>query len=128
MTPKCLAVFALSGLWMVTAAGCAGTKPQVPLEVAESSVHTALDSWKSGEKADQLKTRTPPIEFHDDDWQKAARLVEYELIKTYCDTDGFPRCTVALTLQHSGQEPVRLQVTYQVVMKPNVVIARDPFS
>ena len=64
----------------------------------------------------------------DDDWQKSARLLEFELLQTYPDTDKLPRCAVKLVIQYAKQDPVEVKVTYQVVTTPKIIVARDPFS
>jgi hypothetical protein len=56
-------------------------------------------------------------------------LLEFQITKTYMETDGTARCAVSLMVQHGEKSPERRQVTYQVVTKDNkTVIARDPFS
>ena len=90
---------------------------------------TALDSWQRGEKAAALKSGAAPIEFSEDHWERKARLIEYEISKTYAETDGTARYSVGLTVQYGNKPPERVQATYQIVNKDNkIVIARDPFS
>jgi hypothetical protein len=108
--------------------GCSDAESQQELDLARKSVQAALDAWKRGEAAETLRSLSPPLEFHDDDWGQAARLIDYQIVQVYHETDGSPRCAVALTVQHGGGEPTSLKVTYQVNTRPKVVIARDPFS
>jgi len=98
------------------------------LDVAQQSVVTALEAWKQGESPEQLQSRMPPIEFHDDDWQNDAKLQDYEFIKTYRDTDGRPRCVVDLSVERRGGKFETVQLTYQVNTDPKIVIDRDPYS
>ena len=120
-------------VWLVlaigcTLAGCGDGELQQELEVAKESVQAALDAWKRGESVAALKARATPIEFHDDDWKRAARLIDYEIGPVYRETDGAPRCAATLTVQHRGRKALPAKVTYQVNLKPKIVIARDPFS
>jgi hypothetical protein len=107
--------------------GCSDTKSQEELALAESLVHKALQTWTEGEDAQSLTTQAPAIEFHDDDWRAGAKLVAFEMVTTYRETDGQARCAVKLNLQRGREEPVQQAVTYQVNLEPKVVIARDPF-
>lgn len=108
--------------------GCGDDESQRELDFAGQVVATALDAWKRGESADSLLSHETPIEFHDDDWQLAARLVDYTIVQVYRDTDGGPRCAVTLTLQRGQAPPEQIQETYQVNTNPKVVVARDPMS
>lgn len=124
-----------SWLWMVMVLaaclvlrGCGSAERKAQLEQAQQAVTIGLDAWKSGEKADALLARSPPIEFHDDDWQKSARLVSYEIALTYHDTDGLPRCAAVLTVERASGQQAEVKVTYQIVTEPKVIIARDPMS
>lgn len=120
--------WALGLLLVVPAWGCADTEGQKRLEFAQQTVQTALQAWQSGASAEQLQVGASPVEFHDDDWQLSAKLVSFELLKTYHDTDGLPRCAVKLTVQSQNEEPREVRVTYQMVTTPRVIVSRDPFS
>ena len=110
----------------MSAIGCGDSEED--LEVARQSVVAALEAWKQGETPDQLQTRTPPIEFHDDDWQNDAKLHDYKVKKVYRDTDGRPRCVVVLSVERRGGKVVSVQLTYQANTDPKIVIDRDPYS
>lgn len=109
-----------------TAIGC-GNRSEQDLEVASESVIAALASWKQGDSPKSLMSGSLRIEFHDDDWQSGARLVDYRLRKTYRGTDGRPRCAATLTVEHAGDAKT-LEVTYEVNTTPRIVVARDPYS
>jgi hypothetical protein len=113
----------------LTPTGCGRGQSQGELLTAEQTVQTALETWRSGKSASSLKASTPPIEFHDDDWQRGARLVDFQIVKTYLESDGTPRCSVQFTIQLGAKAPEKRRATYQLVNKGNaVVVARDPFS
>jgi hypothetical protein len=109
-------------------AGCGKAELKRQLGLATESVEAGLEAWKQGASAQTLTTRSTPIEFHDDDWQQSARLIDYEVVSAYHETDGTPRCAVLLTIESGQGEPRQLKVTYQVLTEPKVIIARDPFS
>ena len=108
------------------AVGC-GSESQQDLDLVRDSVVAGLESWKNAERVDALKSRSPPIEFHDDDWKRGARLIGYEVTKTYRDTDGAPRCAVTLNILSRGKSKT-IKITYQANIATNIVIARDPYS
>jgi hypothetical protein len=112
----------------LTMSGCSDPELQRELDFAQASVESALAAWKRSETAESLKALPQPIEFHDDDWREGVRLVDYQIVQVYHDTDGLPRCAVRLTLQRSEREQEQIDEIYQIVTKPNVIIARDPMS
>jgi hypothetical protein len=126
-SPRFLAALFATGA-LLGIAGCGDAQSQQELDLATRSVQVALDAWKRGEMADNLKGQSTPIEFYDDDWQKGAKLIDYQIDQTYRETDGSPRCAVTLTVQHGDRASAAVKVTYQVNTKPKIVIARDPFS
>lgn len=110
-------------------AGCGDAGNEAALAAAQQSVRTALEAWQRGESPVALNAAPTAIEFFDDDWNRSARLLEFEIFQTYMETDRTPRCAVALSIQAGEQPQEKIQVTYQVVAKDGkVVIARDPFS
>jgi len=120
---------AIQGVLVSALCGCGDGAAQQQLDLATQAVQAGLDAWKRGEKAATLKASPAAIDFFDDDWQGSARLVEYEVLTTYLETDGTPRCAVRLVVQRGTKPPEEVQVTYQLVTKENeTVIARDPFS
>lgn len=122
----CLLILFLSALMMP---GCGNREAAKQLELAKQSVTTSLDVWKRGEKAAALLAAPEPIEFFDDEWQRAGTLVDYQVQQVYMDPDGTPRCAVRLVIQHGSDAPEQLQLTYQIVTREKkTVIARDPFS
>jgi hypothetical protein len=110
------------------AAGCGDDTAQRQLQLAEDCVRISLDTWARGAHAGALEARPNPIEFHDDDWQQGASLEAFDILKTYHDTDGHPRCAVRLSVRHAKKGASQQEVTYQVNTEPRVVIARDPYS
>ena len=119
----------LLSAFAITICGCGDGGAQQKMDAAMQSVQASLDTWKRGEPVASLTTSATPIEFFDDDCERSARLVEFEIKKIYMETDGTARCAVGLVVQRGNKPPEQVQVTYQVVNKDNkTVIARDPFS
>lgn len=103
-----------AGILILAFSGCGDGGVQQSLDAAAQSVRTSLDTWKRGEKAGTPIAGPVAIEFFDDHWQRSARLVEYEVIKTYMETDATPRCVVRLVVQYGTKPPEEVQVTYQL--------------
>lgn len=115
-------------LLVVAVSGCGDSGKQQKLDQAKQSVTTALEAWSRGEPATSLQTANPPIEFHDDDWNLGAKLIEHRITNTYIDTDGGPRCAVELKIEYGGKMPQDVRATYQVLLEPKIVVGRDPMS
>jgi hypothetical protein len=128
MSARGYAVVVLLAAILIVPPGCGDSSRQQELESAELYVRISLDAWTKGANPNALEARATPIEFHDDDWQSGAGLDEFEIIKTYHDTDGQPRCAVTLSVRRGDAHPIEQKVTYQIVTIPRVVIARDPYS
>lgn len=114
----------------VTVAGCGNGDAAKQLDRAKQAVETALDAWQRADAAPALSVSSVPIEFFDDEREKAATLVNYEILQTYMETDGTPRCAVQLVVRRADQSSEeQFKVTYQIVTKDNkIIIGRDPFS
>ncbi len=56
----------------LVAIGCSNS-PNAPVNAAKAreTLQTALESWKSGEPATALESRTPPIYIIDQEWKSA---------------------------------------------------------
>ncbi len=109
-------------------AGCSDGKDLQKVEFASSTVQRALESWKQGAKPVDLRSAADPVDFHDDDWDRSAKLVDFEIRQTYMESDGTARCAVSLTVQYGKKVPVKVKCTYQIVTEPEVIIGRDPMS
>jgi hypothetical protein len=115
----------LAAFAAVAVAGCGDSNQD--LDVAEQSVRAGLDAWQRGELPETLKQRETPIEFHDDDWQSGARLIDFTVENSYRDSAGGPRCTVQLTIELDGRSETK-SVVYEAKVGSTVVVTRDPYS
>jgi len=109
-------------------AGCVNTEEQKKLEFARTTVEHALEAWQQGSKPAELESETEPVEFFDDDWNRSAKLLEFEIGQTYMESDGTARCAVVLTVKRGKKAAVKVNCTYQIVTKPKVIVARDPMA
>lgn len=108
------------------AAGCGGTLPKATdPERAKSAFVAALDAWKGGEKAEALRTQSPPVYFNDAQWEGGSRLIRYEIESEQASGLSW-RCAVRLTVQAAGEEPKTRTARYAVDIGQAVVIAREP--
>jgi hypothetical protein len=115
-------------LALLIVGGCNNTDGE-QLDASTQLIQVAFEAWQRGEKASSLQSGSPSVQFHDDDWERSARLVEFKIVKTYMETDDTPRCAVEFSVQYGKKPPESRQATYQLVKKGDMtVIARDPFS
>lgn len=92
---------------------------------ARTALRAALDSWKSGEKPEDLARRTPPLHIKDVDWTGGFQLVGYD-----ASTDGklvgydmnYP---VVLELKSPKGTVVKKTAVYTVTTSPEVVVSRQ---
>lgn len=117
------------GLACLLLGGCGNKEDQQKIEFASSTVQHALESWKAGSQPAELREGAAPVEFHDDDWERSAKLLDFEILNTYVEpSDGSARCTVMLTVKQDGRTSVQVKCTYQVITEPHVIVARDPMA
>lgn len=83
-----IAIVGVVAIGMCSAAGCqqrGGRFLTLDETVAESSLKTFLDTWKSGGTADSLKQLEPQIVGNDDAWKAGGKLKDYRIVKTLND-------------------------------------------
>ncbi|MBM3999028.1 MAG: hypothetical protein FJ297_05700 [Planctomycetes bacterium] len=110
--------------------GCGdGRAKQRILDEARNSVEKSLELWKRGEKPAAAMAGPQPIEFFDEDWNRATKLVDYSVRHTYLENDGTPRCAVDLFLKSGDRPTEQVRATYEMANKEGrLVISRDPMS
>lgn len=118
--------------WLVVAAlvsGCGKRSlPTAELEQAREHVETGLRAWQKGDKPESLEKLSPPLRFHDDDWQKGLRLASWEVTSLNGSAgDDLPRCEVLLSLVDRSGKTTSRRVVYQVEKKETIVVLRDPY-
>jgi hypothetical protein len=110
------------------AAGCGGAKKlptasDAEKDQAKAALLAVLDAWQAGKLSD-LKSRTPPITFVDDDVVQGHALVSYELDPL---KEIAPHRDVAVDLVLRGRDGRALHrsAIYQVVLSPTLTVLRN---
>ena len=113
------------GVVLVLFAGC--RFPTAKLNEAKGDVQQALELWQKGGKPDELKSRTPPIEFHEAMWNAGEKLVHFDLgAARYIARDKVIRCPARLTVRNrKGKERTEV-VYYDVFPESPVKIVNNP--
>lgn len=110
------------------AAGCAGpANDPVDPGKARTALHTALESWKKGDKVDALQKAAVPVYVIDPEWQSGTALKDFQLVSDGEAKDAQLYCPVRLTVVGSDGKAVRRTVTYMVSTAPNVTVSRKLF-
>jgi hypothetical protein len=107
------------------ALGCGGAGSRVPPEdAARAALDAALDSWKGGAKAGEVR-KVPPglaaVRAVDSDWSAGRKLAAYEIVGQTGDGSGPVRIDVKLTLRN---QPPR-KAAYFVVGQEPLWVFRD---
>jgi hypothetical protein len=105
-------------------AGCGGGGVPTTEEAAREALATALDAWKAGRKADEMRQQTPEVVVGDSYWRQGLRLVGYEIGGGKFDGKNL-RVPVTLTIAQPPGGHRKLAVNYIVGTKPVVTIFRD---
>ena len=120
-------IWRLLGITLAFIIGCNAPKPlenETNPAVAMSSLQSGLSTWHQGEQAATLSTRTPPIQFSDDDWVKGRKLEKFEMGALTPVGIGM-RVPVTLTLrENNGALKVR-KIHYRIYTSPAIAIGRD---
>jgi len=113
------------GVALVLLAGCGF--PSARLDEAKGHVQQALEVWKKGGKPDELKSLTPPIEFHEAMWNAGEKLVDFEVgAVRYIDTAQVVRCETRLTVRNRKGKEHTEAVVYDVSLASPVKIVNNP--
>jgi hypothetical protein len=115
------------GVALVLVVGCG--LPSAKVDEAKGHVQQALEVWKKGGKAEELKARPQPIEFHEAMWNAGDKLVNFELgTAHYIDSEKVVRCETRLTVRNrksKGKDRTET-VHYDVTLEPAVKIVNNP--
>jgi hypothetical protein len=109
-------------------AGCGGN-PRYPVNpnVAQETLKTTLDGWKSGKTPSDLKTADPAIVVQDADWSGGAKLMSYEVQPDATPVDANLVAKVKLTLESADGKKKEKMATYLVGTEPVLTVFRDMF-
>src|SRR5262245_332990 len=81
--------------------------------LARESLQAMLDSWQRGERAEELKNRSPAIVAIDDDWRSGLRLTNYE-VKTDVPHGVGLQTSVLLSLLDDSGRAFQKEATYTI--------------
>lgn len=113
------------GVALVIVAGCGF--PAAKLDEARGHVRHALEVWQKGGKPDELKSLSPPVEFHEAMWNAGEKLVNFELGSAHhVDAADVVRCEARLTVRNRKGKDRTESVVYDVTLGPPVKIANNP--
>jgi hypothetical protein len=114
----------LVAAWLLLCAGCGGGGVSATEEAAHDALTKALDAWKAGRKADEMRQERPEFVVGDRDWKQGRRLVGYEIADGKFDGKNL-RVPVSLTMLQPPRGNRKFVVNYIVGTRPVVTIFRD---
>jgi hypothetical protein len=119
----CLVAMALFAL-----VGCSGGNAHAvnPSRAREALV-SALDHWKKGEAPRSLSAASPSMTVQDLEWERGAKLVDYQVLGDGESRDANLSVKVKLTLadEKSKSKTMEKTVSYLVGTSPSVTVFRD---
>jgi hypothetical protein len=105
--------------------GCGGVGGGVGNEEeARTTLTKALDAWKAGRSAADMRSEEPEVVVGDSDWKQGRKLVAYEIGSGMFDGKNL-RVPVTLTVAQPPRGNRKLVVNYIVGTRPVVTIFRD---
>jgi hypothetical protein len=115
---------ALAVAMSLVVAGCGGAVGGGTEQDARTALTTALDAWKAGHSAANMRHEDPEVVVGDSDWKQGRKLVAYEIGSGLFDGKNL-RVPVTLTLAQPPRGNRKLVVNYIVGTRPVVTIFRD---
>jgi hypothetical protein len=110
---------------LLSAVGCGGNDSGAASEEsARAALTNALDAWKSGRTADEMRRQTPEVVVGDSAWKQGRKLTSYQIGNGQFDGKNL-RVPVTLTLAQPPRGSNKLIVNYIVSTKPVITIFRD---
>jgi hypothetical protein len=107
-------------------AGCSSSRPQSDIDRGRQAVTAALDSWKSKDPPEKLKSLPDPVEFTEE-LRTTYTLTDYSLGKIDSTDKDVIRYTVSLTLKDKKGKTSEREAVYAVSLRTPIVVARDPY-
>lgn len=111
-------------LVLLTFVGCSSSPQPSNSQTALQSLEKMLETWKTGGTAADLKTAQPSVIAVDDDWERKATLVAYQVQPNPFDDGVNLHYTVQLTLKNAKGKEVKKEQVYVVGTNPVITIFR----
>ena len=98
----------------------------VNVNLAQSTLTSAMEAWKEGKTPKVLFEKTPSVFVQEAEWNDGATLVDYEIISN--DQPYGPNlvATVKLKLSKGGGKVTEKVATYIVTTSPSLTVYRNP--
>ena len=114
----------IAGL-LLCLAGCGGSGGGGGNELeAREALTKALDAWKAGRKADEMRNENPEVIVGDPDWKDGRRLTAYQIGSGMFDGKNL-RVPVTLTVEQPPRGQRKVVANYIVGTRPVVTLFRD---
>lgn len=117
-------IIALTMLPPLVGCGGSGSGSGGNEEEARAALNKALDAWKAGRSAAEMRSEDPEIVVGDSDWKQGKKLVAYEISSGMFD-GKYLRVPVTLTVAQPPRGNRKLVVNYIVGTRPVITIFRD---
>ncbi len=114
----------LAALALMAIAGCSGSNAHaVDTSRARDALTTALDAWKRGDSPESV----PSMTVQDLDWERGARLIDYQVLGDGQAKDANLSIKAKLTLaaDKAATKKVEKTVSYLVGTSPSITVFRD---
>lgn len=131
----CVIVACLIVLATLLLPGCSSFSQANPVDApqARDALKIALDAWKNGQTSRSLASSSTPMTVQDFEWEKGAKLVDYEILKEGMADGPNLRVQVKLTTvggTASGKKeakPTAKTAAYVIGTSPRLTVFRDIF-
>jgi hypothetical protein len=104
--------------------GCGGAGGGGTEQEARTALTKALDAWKAGRSAADMRNEDPEVIVGDSDWKQGRKLVAYEIGSGMFDGKNL-RVPVTLTVAQPPRGNRKFVVNYIVGTRPVITIFRD---
>lgn len=113
--------------FMAALSGCGGNPHPVNPDIAQQTLKTTLDAWKSGQTVESMKQAKPAVVVQDMDWMGGAKLVDYQILDGSKAVDANLQAKVKLKLKDDKDVESEKTVSYLVGTSPALTVFRDMF-
>jgi len=105
--------------------GCSRSSHDVDSDLARSTLTTALDRWKLGDRPETLRSGGNSITVMDPDWNGGLALASYDVLGAGESKGANLYCSVKLVVRDQAGQEHEKAVSYVVGTSPALTIFRD---